>query len=58
MDALPGSDKCASEAFQTMNLGIFGRKYRCETCGAKFDSQEKLTEHTKTHIQQPMPVTQ
>jgi C2H2-type zinc finger protein len=43
---------------EIMNLGIFGKKYKCETCGAKFDSQDKLSEHTKTHVQQPMTVPQ
>jgi hypothetical protein len=41
-----------------MNLGIFGKKYRCETCGAKFDSQDKLSEHSKTHVQKPIVVPQ
>ncbi len=35
----------------------FGRKeYKCATCGAKFDSQDKLTEHGKAHTA-PMTVT-
>ena len=32
-------------------MGLFGKKYKCETCGAKFDSEGKLTEHAKTHMQ-------
>jgi hypothetical protein len=31
-------------------MKLFGRKeYACATCGAKFESEEKLTEHNKTH---------
>lgn len=32
-------------------MGLFGKKYRCQTCGAKFDSEGRLTEHAKTHVQ-------
>jgi len=32
-------------------VGIFGRKYKCQTCGAKFDSEDKLSEHAKIHTQ-------
>jgi DNA-directed RNA polymerase subunit RPC12/RpoP len=32
-------------------VGIFGRKYKCQTCGAKFDSEGKLSEHAKIHTQ-------
>jgi DNA-directed RNA polymerase subunit RPC12/RpoP len=39
-------------------MGLFGKKYKCATCGAKFDSQEKLDEHTKIHTPKPMTVTQ
>jgi len=36
----------------------FGKKeYTCATCGAKFDSQDKLAEHGKVHTR-PMTVTQ
>jgi DNA-directed RNA polymerase subunit RPC12/RpoP len=34
-------------------LGIFGKKYKCPTCGAKFDSELKLNEHVKVHAQAP-----
>jgi hypothetical protein len=38
-------------------MGLFGRKdYKCEICGAKFDSQVKLTEHNQVHTE-PMSVT-
>lgn len=38
-------------------MKLFGRKqYACTTCGAKFDTQEKLNEHTKAHAA-PMTVT-
>jgi hypothetical protein len=34
----------------------FGKKqYTCATCGAKFDTNEKLTEHAKAHTT-PMTV--
>jgi hypothetical protein len=29
----------------------FGKKYKCETCGEKFESKEKLEEHGKSHVQ-------
>jgi len=32
-------------------VGLFGRKHRCQTCGAKFDSEGKLMEHAKLHTQ-------
>ncbi len=32
-------------------MGLFGKKYKCDTCGAKFDSQDKLMEHGKMHMQ-------
>ncbi|MBI3022368.1 MAG: C2H2-type zinc finger protein [Thaumarchaeota archaeon] len=33
-------------------MGLFGKKYKCEACGAKFDSEAKLMEHSKTtHMQ-------
>lgn len=39
-------------------MRLFGRKeYVCAACGAKFDSQEKLTEHGKAHVT-PVTVTQ
>ena len=39
-------------------MKLFGRKeYQCATCGAKFETQEKLSEHGKAHAT-PMAVTQ
>lgn len=39
-------------------MKLFGRKeYRCATCGAKFESQEKLSEHSRAHAT-PIAVTQ
>ena len=32
-------------------MRLFGKKYKCQTCGAKFDSESKLTEHSKMHVQ-------
>ncbi len=29
----------------------FGKKYKCDTCGAKFSTEAELKEHTKTHMQ-------
>jgi hypothetical protein len=41
----------------TTAMKRFGKlEYACNTCGAKFDSQEKLAEHNKVHIS-PMTVT-
>ena len=38
-------------------MRLFGKKqYTCATCGAKFDSQDQLTEHGKAHAT-PMTVT-
>lgn len=30
-------------------VSLFGRKQKCQTCGAKFDSETKLMEHAKVH---------
>lgn len=39
------------------SMRLFGKKqYTCATCGAKFDSQDKLSEHGKAHAT-PMTVT-
>lgn len=39
-------------------MRLWGKKeYRCEACGAKFDSEEKLAEHGKAHTP-PMTATQ
>ena len=27
----------------------FGKKYKCDTCGAKFTTESEVTEHQKTH---------
>ncbi len=32
-------------------LGLFGKKYKCDTCGASFKSQAELMEHAKIHSQ-------
>ena len=32
-------------------MRLFGRKHRCQTCGAEFDSEDKLKDHAKMHIQ-------
>jgi uncharacterized Zn finger protein len=29
----------------------FGKKFKCETCGAKFSTEAELKEHGKTHAQ-------
>jgi DNA-directed RNA polymerase subunit RPC12/RpoP len=31
-------------------LGLFGKKYKCDTCGASFKSQNELMEHGKIHM--------
>jgi len=47
----------SSEGISSIDMKLFGRKeYACATCGAKFDSQDKLTEHGKAHTS-PMTVT-
>jgi uncharacterized C2H2 Zn-finger protein len=28
----------------------FGKKYKCDTCGAKFSTESELTEHKKMHM--------
>ncbi len=39
-------------------MKLWGRKeFKCATCGAKFDSQDKLSEHGKAHAP-PITVTQ
>ena len=32
-----------------MIVGLFGKKYKCDTCGASFKSQSELMEHSKVH---------
>jgi DNA-directed RNA polymerase subunit RPC12/RpoP len=29
----------------------FGKKFKCETCGAKFSTEAELNEHSKMHMQ-------
>jgi uncharacterized C2H2 Zn-finger protein len=38
----------------------FGKKYKCDACGAKFSTETELTEHKKTHMKpgQSMSSTQ
>ena len=38
-------------------IGLFGKKYKCETCGASFKSQNELMEHGKMHIQGAQPTS-
>jgi DNA-directed RNA polymerase subunit RPC12/RpoP len=33
-------------------MGLFGKKFKCQTCGAKFDSEAKLHEHAEIHAQE------
>ena len=28
----------------------FGKKYKCDACGAKFSTESELMEHKKTHM--------
>ena len=39
-------------------MGIFGKKYKCNVCGAKFDSEQKLADHNKSHAAEPLTVPQ
>jgi DNA-directed RNA polymerase subunit RPC12/RpoP len=32
-------------------VGLFGEKHGCQICGAEFDSESKLMEHAKMHMQ-------
>ena len=32
-------------------MGLFGKKYKCDTCGASFKTQSELMEHGKMHMQ-------
>ena len=36
-------------------LGLFGKKYKCSTCGAKFKTEAEMMEHGKMHPNQPAP---
>lgn len=31
-------------------IGLFGKKYKCDACGASFKTQSELIEHNKTHM--------
>ena len=33
-------------------MGLFGKKYKCNTCGASFKSEKELMEHSKVHMRQ------
>ena len=30
-------------------MGWFGKKFKCEACGAKFKGEAELADHAKTH---------
>lgn len=30
-------------------MGWFGKKFKCEACGAKFKTEAEMTGHAKTH---------
>ncbi len=30
-------------------MGWFGKKFKCEACGAKFKTEAELADHAKTH---------
>ncbi len=32
-------------------MGLFGKKYKCATCGAAFNSEAELQGHGKMHMQ-------
>jgi hypothetical protein len=36
-------------------MSPFGKKFKCEVCGEKFDTQEKLDDHAKSHLQVQAP---
>lgn len=36
-------------------MGLFGKKYKCDTCGTSFKSQNELMEHAKLHMQTSQP---
>jgi hypothetical protein len=36
-------------------MGLFGKKYKCSTCGAKFKTEAEMMEHGKTHMNQAAP---
>ena len=40
----------------TNKMSLFGKKFKCSMCGAKFKTQQELDEHAKSHAPQ-QPVT-
>ena len=38
-----------------LEMGIFGKKYKRSTCGAKFKTEAELMEHSKMHMNQAAP---
>jgi len=36
-------------------MGLFGKKYKCSTCGAKFKTEAEMMEHGKMHTNQAAP---
>jgi DNA-directed RNA polymerase subunit RPC12/RpoP len=36
-------------------MGLFGKKYKCDNCGAAFGSQNELMTHSKIHMQASKP---
>jgi DNA-directed RNA polymerase subunit RPC12/RpoP len=36
----------------------FGKKYKCDTCGAKFSTESELMEHQKTHTMSAQSIPQ
>ena len=38
-------------------MGLFGKKYKCATCGASFGSEAELMAHGKLHTQKPGPTS-
>ena len=33
-------------------MGLFGKKYKCSTCGARFKTEVEMMEHAKMHTNQ------
>jgi transcription elongation factor Elf1 len=38
-------------------MGLFGKKYKCTTCGASFGSEAELMAHSRIHMQKPAPAS-
>ena len=36
-------------------MGLFGKKYKCSTCGAKFKTEAEMMEHGRMHTNQAAP---